>query len=409
MLAAEVDVTTKAVQYWVAEDFAKRVAPNEINFDALVRKAFALTDAGWFGDKWTVEERHECRRLLVQAWERARGIPGLPPKPANSASAPFPFPKNLPAEMDARREVIRDAVASLLKLGSNSAGTGPLDPLRRGWPDNVFAAPDEAGLKTEAEDLFIGLTSAIRRCNATLPPWADNAAAPKQASPAASDANAHGERRRRDCYSLAMLLSAMVWTAKAWTALPHIGTGKKPTLEQVRDPRLLHAGIEASQSKIFELPHTRRALAEQQRRAAADWPPVEAWHMVCHGSISRGVGIDHHEEVLARLAALFGLAMPTRAKHHANDDYSALLAELEQELAAEIRIRGKESGGRSFGLAEKFEHDQDPGVAELYRYANLLSCRPLAYDGKDTQYVRGDERSILVAINNCLDAIASIP
>ena len=294
LLAAQVDVSTKAVQYWVSEDTNRRMTPDKPHFDRLVQDAFALTDSGWVGDKWTSEERQECKREFEQAWEQAKGIPGIPPDPAISGSAAFPFPKGLPADIDARREAIRDAVASLLKLGSNSAGTGPMDPLRREWPDNALTLPDEAGLETEAEDLFIGLTTAIRRCNAALPSWADKAATARHATPAAGDANVHGERRRRDCYSLAMLLSAMVWTDEAWTALPHIGTGKKPKLEQVRDPRLLHAGIEASQSKAFELPHTRRALADQQRRAAADWPPAEAWHLVCHGSISRGVGIDHH-------------------------------------------------------------------------------------------------------------------
>lgn len=387
LLADEVGVDARTVRNW-----CHGKNPPDADYMPKLLKAFGLPPRP-SRDEPTAADR--IALLLLDARSR-RGVEGAP-----QPSGPFAFPVDLPAEIGERRERIRAAIAAILDAGTQRAGTGALDALAANWPERRLAPPTGAALDEEAEDLFVGLTRAIRTCNLTQPPWSD--------THPANDAEERGKRRRRDCYSFAMLLSALIWTTAAWASFPAIAQAQRQDVYRVRDPRLLQCGVEAAQGRAFKLPASERVRADSGRRSA-DWPPAEDWHVLAQGAIRRGVGVDHHEEILRRLAALFGLQTPTRRQGESAAEFEAALADFELDLAAQIRIRCKEHGGRSFLLAEKFEHPGDPGVAELYRYAQRLCALPLAYDGRgEDAYVRGFERSILVAIDNCLDAISQIP
>ncbi len=383
-LAAEVGVSERQVGDW-----CRGVSPPSRERVPKLLRVFRLP-VGLAGDARQHRGDERLALLLQEKFDH------LSRPEVEGIARPFEFPERLCAELSDRRDAIREAVGKVLHAGAGRDGNGPLAPLIANWPEHRLPPPQAEAANEEAEDLFVGLARAVAKCNATLPPWGGG-------DPAA------GERRRRDGYSIALLLSALIWSAEAWRILPTLGAGERPSLLRVRDSRLLQAGIDAARGgRAFDLPRTLRDLPTQQHRAS-DWPPAEAWHLACQGSIRRGIGVDHHEEILRRLAHLFGLRMPDRRKGQTARDYEAVLADFEEDIGAEIAIRRKQHNGRSFVMAELFEQEDDPGVGDLYRYAERLSCLPVAYDGRDAHYVRGSERRILVAINNCLDEISKIP
>lgn len=383
-LAAEMGVSERQVGDW-----CRGVSPPSRERLPKLLRVFRLP-VGVVGDALIHRGDERLALLLQEKFERSSRAE------VEYISKPFEFPDRLRAELPERRDAIRDEVGKVLRAGVGRDGKGPLAPLVANWPEHRLPPPDAEALDEEAEDLFVGLARALAKCNATLPPWGGG-------DPAA------GERRRRDSYSIALLLSALIWSAQAWLALPALGRGDRPSLLRVRDSRLLQAGIDAARGgRSFDLPRTVRDLPQQQRRAS-DWPPTQAWHLACQGSIRRGIGVDHQEQILRRLAHLFGLKLPERRQGQTAKNYAAVLADFEEEVGAEIAIRCKQHNGRSFVMAECFEHEDDPGVLDLYRYAQRLCCLPLAYDGNDAPYVRGSERRVLVAINNCLDEISLIP
>ncbi len=383
-LAAEVGVSERQVGDW-----CRGVSPPSRERVPKLLRVFRLP-VGLTGDARSRRADERLALLLQEKFDHAS-------RPeVEEISRPFEFPEQLGAELAERRDAIRDEVWKVLRAGAGRDGKGPLAPLIANWPEHRLPPPAAENDDEEAEDLFVGLARAVARCNATLPPWGGGDAAA-------------GERRRRDGYSIALLLSALIWSTEAWRALPTLAASERPSLLRVRDSRLLQAGIDAARGgRAFDLPRTPRDPTRQHRRAS-DWPPAEAWHLACQGSIRRGIGVDHHEEILRRLARLFGLEMPDRRQGQTATEYEAVLVDFEEALGAEIAIRCKQHNGRSFVMAEWFAHEDEPGLPDLYRYAERLCCLPVAFDGKDAHFVRGSERRVLVAINNCLDEISLIP
>lgn len=336
---------------------------------------------------------------LDEAWTSRYDAtqPTSPPLGPSPVSDLFIFPTALPAHLPQRRGVIRQALQIILTAGTNATRTGPLDPLVARWPEHPLEDP-QASIDREPVLLFVSLTKALRDCNQPLTAW--GAAKPGANAPLR-------ERRQRDCLHIAMLLSALAWTEASWRDdLPNVGQDVR--LHQVKSAELLQAGVDAAQGRPFSLPVMQADARNPQRDAAAAWPAVEAWHLACHGAIRAGLGQDREIQLLTALGALFGKALQTpatadaKARQRVLDDFQA-------DLAAHIEVLRLEHDDRSFVLSEQFEFEDDPGVVELHKYAERLNSLAVAHSGQPGSYLRGNERSLLVAINNTLQEINNIP
>lgn len=396
MLADDMGVTVRAVFNW-----RHKVNVMDLtDFDRLL-VWFQLLPKDKESDQRTdIQKKYE--EVFRSAWERVRKKPGGVSSSTSTSAKPFVFPVDLPADIDARRDAIRSAVKALLDAGFNSTGTGPMNALRDNWPEHALAKRSGDELKFEAARIFTQLAAGVDKCTQPGAAWTRRSVA------ADSDLRA---QRHLGCHNLVKLLFAMVWSPQRWLRLRHVGRTQR--LEQIRNPRLLQAGMDAAWGKDFVLYFDDPQLPAKTSGTTAGLPSPQSWFMACDGEIRLGVGVDYTAQILTRLGMVYGMSAPTKVAGHSATAYKARLGIFEEELGSQIRALSDRHQGRSAVLAAQLDRIDHPGLAELRDYAARLSCLPIAYDGKeggeDGGFLRCPESYIRASIRQCLDAIDKIP
>ena len=326
------------------------------------------------------------RAAFCIAWHRYKLAGTTPSKrPASPpvspvgdpATAGIRFSLKLPADMPDRVRAIGQELNARYeeRLRHDEAIGAPFV----NWPDPALldsSSPDVV-------QLIIGFTKAIITVVQHDGAWNRGEPGRQQA-------------RQQFCEYTLKLLFALAITPEAWTLM----RGRTTRGIKAEQKELYNAARCAANGLDFVMPG--------RVRSDSTW-----LHQI--DRVHAGSAADrqaHVEEVLAKAFLNGGQEPPKRRESEEPSLFEARQASFRREVVDAISVMA-EIFGRSYGLAEQFDDDDDEGIDQLMNLASgfcleTASVVALPFHDKPVDYVNQRETQLLPAIQQCLNAIHNI-